>query len=581
MCVEYSIREKFMSISSLFQLIQDSSSLIIILIFAGIPILIGSAASNRSVSTISDFFLCNRSLGTVLSFCTIYATWWSSFAFLGSTSSFYTQGPLYWIALGWNVLFAILFYVFGKPLWRESLRCNYRTPIDFFHDKYHCQYLDIIVGMLMICLSIPYISVQFLGGGIIIEMATNGLIPWRVSALLFSMIMIIYIWSGGLRAIAWTDTLYCALIFAGMLLIGILFTHMAGGVEATFSTLAKTRPENLHLPAVVDGTRGVGFWFSLLIIMPLGELMMPQIWVRTYAIKASRTFDVMPLLLSIATLAYLGTMLAGNAAAVLEPNYPGASDYILPAMLIKYLPPVLMAFIICCAAAACLSTANSQLHSISGILTLDVYKRFLGRKTPEKYLILVAKGAILLVAALAYLLLLLGNLSTIFQTAFLSFSGVIQLSVPALAGLFYKKGDARSALGGLLIGLCITFVFSLWKPFTFPVSPGIIGLACNAGYFFTMSVIRNNSQQKKVILSPKKSLNFRLFKNKSTRKLWAAIGLCFILMISPLVPLLDYSDLNIAHIPILYIFVFVLWVALCLLAFIGWRMRWGEEHNHE
>ena len=124
-----------MSISALFQLIQANGSLIIILIFAGVPLLIGSAAANRSVSTISDFFLCNRSLGTVLSFCTIYATWWSSFAFLGSTSSFYTQGPLYWIALGWNVLFGILFCGFGKPLWLQSQRRGYRTPIDFFHDK--------------------------------------------------------------------------------------------------------------------------------------------------------------------------------------------------------------------------------------------------------------------------------------------------------------------------------------------------------------------------------------------------------------------------------------------------------------
>ena len=92
-----------MSISALFDMIQNNISLIIILIFAGVPLLIGSTAANRSVSTISDFFLCNRSLGTALSFCTIYATWWSSFAFLGSTSSFYTQGPLYWIALAWNV----------------------------------------------------------------------------------------------------------------------------------------------------------------------------------------------------------------------------------------------------------------------------------------------------------------------------------------------------------------------------------------------------------------------------------------------------------------------------------------------
>lgn len=117
----------------------------------------GSTAANRSVSTISDFFLCNRSLGTALSFCTIYATWWSSFAFLGSTSSFYTQGPLYWIALGWNVLFGILFCVFGKPLWQQSRLRNYRTPVDFFHDKYHSRPLDIAAILLMVGLSIPYI----------------------------------------------------------------------------------------------------------------------------------------------------------------------------------------------------------------------------------------------------------------------------------------------------------------------------------------------------------------------------------------------------------------------------------------
>ena len=477
-----------MSISALFHMIQTNSSLIIILIFAGIPLLIGSAAANRSVSTISDFFLCNRSLGTALSFCTIYATWWSSFAFLGSTSSFYTQGPLYWIALGWNVLFGILFCVFGKPLWRRSRLKSYRTPIDFFHDTYHSRHLDMAAILLMVALSIPYISVQFLGGGIIIEMATNGLIPWRISALLFFLIMILYIWSGGLRAIAWTDSLYSVMIFVGMLLIGILFVHMTGGIQETFAKLAEVRPESLHLPKEVDGTTGAGFWFSLLIIMPLGELMMPQIWIRTYAIKKSRTFDIMPFLLSIATLAYLGTMLAGNAAAVLEPDYPGASDYILPAMLIKYLPPVLMAFIICCAAAACLSTANSQLHSISEILTLDIYKTYFHTKAPEKQLILVAKGFILVIAALAYLLLLLGNLSTIFQTAFLAFSGIIQLAVPAIGGLFWKKADARSALIGLLTGLAATFLFSFWKPFTFPVSPGLIGLACNAVLFFVLSL---------------------------------------------------------------------------------------------
>lgn len=128
-------------------------------------------------------------------------------------------------------------------------------------------------------------------------------------------------------------------------------------------------------------------------------------------------------------------------------------------------------------------------------MTLDIYKTYFYRKAPEKHLILAAKGFILLIAMLAYLLLLFGNLSTIFQTAFLAFSGIIQLAVPAVGGLFWKKRDARSALSGLLFGLAVTFLFSLWQPFVLPVGPGLIGLICNACLYFGMSMYRSRKQR--------------------------------------------------------------------------------------
>lgn len=477
-----------MSISTLIDMVQNNVNIIIILIFAGIPLLIGSAAATKSVSTVSDFFLCNRSLGTAMAFFTIYATWWSSFAFLGSTSSFYFRGPLYWIALGWNVLFGILFMFFGKKLWSQSKDNNFKTPIDFFNDKFHSSALNNFIILLMFFLTTPYISVQFMGGGIIIEMATNGVIPWRISTLLFFTIMIVYLWSGGLRAVAWTDAVYATLIFTGMLLIGIIFIHMTGGIRNTFETLSITNPDILKLPKTINGVSGYGFWFSLLIIMPLGELMMPQIWTRTYAIKERKTFNLIPFLLSIASIAYLGTMLAGHSALILEPNYMGASDYILPTLLIKYLPPLLMSFIVCCAVAACLSTANSQLHSISQILTLDIYKRYFNVNATEKHLVFVAKLVILMVAMLAYLLLLVGNLSTIFDTVLVSFCGIMQLIVPVCAGLFQKNPNAQSALAGLGTGLFITILFFFWHPVVFPISPGILGLAANIAAYLTVNI---------------------------------------------------------------------------------------------
>lgn len=70
-------------------------------------------------------------------------------------------------------------------------------------------------------------------------------------------------------------------------------------------------------------------------------------------------------------------------------------------------------------------------------------------------------------------------------------------------------------------------------------------------------------------------------KHKKTKILWIAIILCFLLMGGPLVILLDHSNIMIGHIPILYLVVFLLWIALCVLTFLGWRMRWGEQDDEE
>lgn len=486
-----------MSIESLFITIQNNISLIIILIFAGIPLLIGSAASTKSVATLSDFFLCNRSLGTAASFFTIYATWWSSTAFIGSTSYFYFNGPLYWIALGWNSLFGIIFLIFGKKIWSESSKNNYKTPIEFFDYHYNSTSLNNIVIILMFCLTIPYISVQFMGGGIIIEMATHGIISWKTGTLMFLIIMILYLWSGGLRAVVWTDTIYAIFIFFGMLLIGLLFIRHTGGIDATFKEITITYPDKLKLPETVNGINGYGFWMSLLITLPLGEFMMPQIWTRVYAVKEKKTFYVMPFLLSIATLAYLGTMLTGNAALILEPDYNNPSDYLLPTLLIEYLPPALMAVMVCSVVSACLSTANSQLHSLSHIATIDIYKAHINKKATEKHLIFVAKLLIIIIATIAYLLLLSGNLTTIFKTALTLFSLTMQLVVPFIGAAFWDKTDSDSAIAGLLLGIIITILFSFWQPFVLPVTAGTIGLIFNALLFTISCYFKSKSLEKR------------------------------------------------------------------------------------
>ena len=136
--------------SSAAELISANVPIIIILIFTLIPLLIGSMASQNSIATIPDFFICGRSMGTIISFFTVYATWWSSFAFLGSISYFYSVGSVYWTAIAWNVLFGILYMWFGLKISTYGKEKGYITPIHFFSDIYGSQILNIIVTVTMI-----------------------------------------------------------------------------------------------------------------------------------------------------------------------------------------------------------------------------------------------------------------------------------------------------------------------------------------------------------------------------------------------------------------------------------------------
>lgn len=467
---------------------------IIIIIFTVIPLLVGSFASQNSISSLSDFFIYNRGMGTAISFCTVYATWWSSFAFLGSISYFYSVGSVYWTGIAWNVLFGILYMWFGTRISRYGKAKGYLTPIHFFSDIYGSKQLNNTVILVMILFTIPYIQIQFYGGALIIEIATKGAIPWQICALIFYSVMIVYLWAGGLRAVAWTDVFYGFLIFFGMLTAGVIMSSQVGGVNGLFQKIIEQRPD-LILLTENKSPVGISTWLSMFIIMPIGALMGPQMWMRMYATKEEKTFYIMPLLISLATIAYLGSMIAGSSAILLKSGGVSSSDAILPLLLIEYAPGWLMAIVMCCGAAACLSTANSCIHAVSALLSLDIYKQYIRPRSTERHTVFIAKISIVAFSAIAYLALIFSESpSSIVQTGYLAFSGLAQLAVPVAGALLWHRSNAVGAIAGIFVGVSFTLVFSLWEIAVFPIHPGFVALILNAVVFLLCGVLLPSSK---------------------------------------------------------------------------------------
>ena len=466
---------------------QQIGALLIIALFMLIPLFMGWYAGKKSMPTTEDYFVQGRGMGSVAVFFTVAATWWSAFAFMGSQSYFFLMGPLYWTAIAWNILFGILYFAVGKKIWYFGKINGLITPRDFFVLHYGSTKLGLLVALISIVFTIPYLQVQLTGGAYLIETASGGAIPYWAAGLLFYVVIIIYVWSGGLRAVAWTDIFYGVLLFFGMVFAGfyVVAQPEVGGVKAMFQYIADTTPEKL-----IVGDNWL-LWLSMFIITPIGSFMGPQLWTRMYAVKSHKLFNLMPFLLGVAAIAYVGSMLTGNAANIFCPDIE-QTDKILPEILYNHAPYILAAAIIACGAAAAMSTANSQIHSMSAVWTVDIHQRYIQKNLTERQLVWVGRWAILVFSAIAYVMTQF-NLGLLVTIGLVATAGTAQLIVPVLGALYWKRSTTAGAWAGLLVGVislcCFTFGW-ITPPGIFAAAGGgnLLSLGLNFVVFIIVSL---------------------------------------------------------------------------------------------
>lgn len=465
-------------------MITRAIMLLMLCVFALIPLLLGEYARNRSILTTDDFILHSRKLKTFPMYATVFSTWMSIFAFMGAIAYFYEQGPIYMTTVGWDALFAVLFILIGRRLWHYGKVHNYITPTDFFDDIYDSKPLSILVTAIVIICTMIYLQVQTVGGLLVMQIATRGVISWYAAGLIFFSILVIYLWAGGLRAVALTDMFYCTLIVVAILSSGFYLMSVAGGSHHVFGELIYRDPLNVSMN-MEDGGERVATWISLFIIVPIGAFMGPQMWMRNYAAASEKNFNVLPLLLCVSSVICIGTLFAGSAGVVLAENVTNP-DIIFIEMLQKYAEPFFYVFIIVGIYATIFSTANSQIHALSAVYTIDIYKKHINRKAPDKKLVSIAKWGVLFVSAMSYILVIIIPKS-IFDLAIVALGGMAQLIVPVLGALFWKKSTAKAAIAGLITGE-IVFLICVSLEDAEASIYAVIALVINAFVFVIVSV---------------------------------------------------------------------------------------------
>lgn len=464
----------------------DSMVLLMICAFTFVPLFLAEIARKKSLPTCVDFFLQGRTMNAFFMYATVFATWMSAFAFLGAISYFYEQGPIYMTTIGWDALFSVLFYIIGRRIWFYGKTYNFTTPTDFFNNIYRSRTLNLMVTAISLIFTMIYLQIQLIAGLYLIQTATGWKMSWQVSGAIFFAVLIIYLWAGGLRAVALADMFYGGLVIITIMAVGFFLINVAGGVEEVFSKVIADDIGNVVLAGHGEGNQRVWLWLCLFIVVPVGAFMGPQMWIRNYAAKSQKNFEILPFLLTLSSIISIGTLFAGSAGVVLYMG-GGETDTLVATLLLKYANPIFCTFIFLGIAAAVLSTANSQIHAISAIYSIDIHKRYINKRIPDRSLVGVAKWTVIAISAFAYLILLVIPQS-IFSMAVIALGGTSQLIVPVCGALFWGRSNAGAAIAGLAAGLGLFITITAATGIDESIG-AVAGLFLNACVFVIMSIV--------------------------------------------------------------------------------------------
>ena len=332
---------------------------------------------NRSRHNEEGYFMANRSLSTFQLFLTLIATNFSAFFFLGFASEAYTKGYAYYAMAAFGTSFAaVTFYLIGEKALHYSKSAQYVTPVEMIGDLTKHQPSKYAIMLVYLLFMFPYLAIQPIGAGLILENLTNGGIPYFFGVILMVAFIIAHILIGGMKGVVLLDVKNGILMLVLMSIAAIVICHQLGGLSQINATLFEEKAGLFHSQGKNQHFNPKK-WISYMLMFNLSIACLPQLFTRFMISKSSKELQRSTLLYSIIPIfLFLLPVIIGLAGHTSFPDLEGKeADGILSMMLVKHSPKWFAALILTGALAAFISTMDSLLLALGTIISRDLLQQ--------------------------------------------------------------------------------------------------------------------------------------------------------------------------------------------------------------
>jgi len=259
--------------------------LFLVLFYFIILLSIGYYAKKKSINTPEDYFLAGRSFGVIVLFFSLAATNFSAFTFLGFAGNAYKAGfGQYGIMAFGTGFMALMFYIIGRKVWILGKKHGFVTPAELIGAHFNRKKLRLLFMGVMVIFTIPYLSTQAIGAGMLLEYVTNGGFQWMAGAIVTMLVIMGYVLFGGMRASSWTDVIQGVIMTIALILAVFFVANGLGGFEQANLQAVEMQPTSFSRPGIINSFTPQ-IWLSFLLLWMFADPMFPQIFSRFYTAK--------------------------------------------------------------------------------------------------------------------------------------------------------------------------------------------------------------------------------------------------------------------------------------------------------
>lgn len=442
----------------------------------GIGVVFFFKSNKNKMSGDKEYFLGGRQMGPYVTAMSAQASDMSGWLLMGFPGSVLAFGfGKVWIGIG-LALGTIANWIFvAKRLRRFSKAANDSITLpQYLSNRFATKNpaLQIICAIIFLVFFTVYVASSFVAGATVFaEIVPQLKGKESLAMLIFAVIIIIYTFLGGFKAVCWTDFFQGIMMLVAVLAVPIVilctqnldfsalnqvYSYMENGnaVECAFVS----NPFAASWQDIVSG-----------LAWGLGYFGMPHILVRFMSIKKSSmikksaTVAIVWVVLSLGAaiaFAVLGRVLVGE-----ELLSAGLQKNVFIRLVQMLFPPFIIGFLLSAIIAAAMSTADSQLLVASSSFTSDIYKPVFRKNASDKEVLWIGRVVVLIIAVIAYFIAsskssgaqsIMNMVENAWGGFGSAFGGVIILSV------FWKRLTYKGAVAGVAFGAIVDVLWLLF-----------------------------------------------------------------------------------------------------------------------